>query len=705
MPSLLFNTEAEWKEFVNLRNELLREEQTSEELLREENNKLTGLKRNLKGSKYEIEIQELLENYFRSTKPKIMLNNYHKENFSRIFLNEKHPSNQEFDFIMVLGEYRAFIVFEVKSGEKYSPGMEKSLFKGQEMYGGVISYIEHERPDLNFDDWQCIKALVLPNCKERYILLGKLCIMGRDFRKMEFKTLFNLKRSYEITEEYKVMAALMMASVHSASIVNTEGIPQLCRPPSDIEETHTLLAGKSNKSDGPGFNADLLKEVMVKPNYEDLRMANKKLPANSYPAWLFWNPAQARIINQDHKRLIIHGPYGSGKTQVLMALALKAVQRDEKVGFFVLSKHSILGSIIKQFCELNKIDYCEPNWNVARNCNEYVCEVWPRNEILGEELKLHSYDMICIDEFSEGFVMFDIQHEHQQTDYRIACGKFFGWLASAMVKRIACVIAPLKSDLDGDGPVVDYMNIYKSYEWTFVKLTSNMRNSSNVASLAGRVSLTQRRPPTTISVLGPKPIIILLKVYEDLHCGVKKAVELIRSLNERKVVILGENTEEISRMAHSSIEDTIKRTLIEQNIESCDVKEFNSRQTGYWFLHPKQFEGMEARTVILINLGVGGMQYWPGNLTRCTSNLIIITDSYFLQTEYNYTCNFVSPYKNCAIDDLITDFYDKEWSKDSHLRLIRLRVMRRRLQRPSKIVSTCTGGRRNGRRRRASWPC
>merc|ERR1740128_1360816 len=470
-----------------------------------------------------------------------MINNFQREIFCGIFKGYKCHTKfdiQEFDAIIVLGEIRAFIVVEVKSSKKYFEGMEKSLVKGREMYYEIISYINQEKPDLDFSDWKCITILAMPNCDKNPKLLDHIFMTRQDFRK-DFKSLFNLKQSYEIREEYKYIAALMLSSAHSASITTTEGIPELSQPLSQESETQDQLS--PNKSDGPRFNDDLSDSLsrmkLTESTYSSVKRinkeGNKKLPANSYPAWLFWNPAQARIINQDHKRLIIHGPYGSGKTQVLMALALKAVQRDEKVGFFVLSKHSILGSIIKQFCELNKIDYCEPNWNVARNCNEYACEVWPRNEILGEELKLHSYDMICIDEFSEGFVMFDIQHEHQQTDYRIACGKFFGWLASAMVKRIACVIAPLKSDLDGDGPVVDYMKIYKSYEWTFVKLTSNIRNSSNVASLAGRVSLTQRRPPTTISVLGPKPIIILLKVYEDLHCGVKKAVELIRSLNER----------------------------------------------------------------------------------------------------------------------------------------------------------------------------
>ena len=158
-----------------------------------------------------------------------------------------------------------------------------------------------------------------------------------------------------------------------------------------------------------------------------------------------------------------------------MALALKAVERGEKVGFCVLSKHSILGNRIKQFCEGNKIDYCEPNWNVeTRVWNGFRSEFWPSNELLGEELGLNSYDMICIDEFIEGFVVFDIYHHNQQTYYRIDCGRFFSWLASSSVTRVACVIAPFKLDLDGEGPVVDYMKMCKSYEWTFVKLTSNI---------------------------------------------------------------------------------------------------------------------------------------------------------------------------------------------------------------------------------------
>merc|ERR1740128_3376 len=574
-----------------------------------------------------------------------MINNFQREIFCGFFKEYKcHKKGdiQEFDNIIVLGEHRAFIVVEVKSGKKYKTRMKKSLVKGREMYHEIISYIKQKDLDLDFSDWKCITILAMPNCDKNPKLLDHLFMTRQDFRK-DFKSLFNLKQSYEIREEYKYIAALMLSSAHSASITTTEGIPELSQPLSQESETQDQLS--PNKSDGPRFNDDLSDSLsrmkLTESTYSSVKRINKegneKLTANSYPAWMFWNPAQARIINQDHKRLIIHGTYGTGKSQVLMALALNAVKRGEKVCYFVFLKDSILCSSLKQFCNLHNIDYCEPDWNkYPYDSPEY----WPLT--LMNTLQLHCYDMVCIDEFNGGFVTGDNWQKSKQAFYERACDRFFQWLSkypiSNLVKRVACVIAPCKYDIYGEGPIVSYLKITQKLAWEFLKLTSNMRNPANIANFAGKVSLTRKQLPT-VAVLGPKPCLLKLNDYNHLYIGLEKALELLE--NEIKVVIIA-GKENKNSIKDRNLHISIRNYLSLYNLPYFTADEFNSRDSGYWILSPEQFEGMETRTLILVDMiGVDRVDYRLSNITRCTCNLIIISDYDFLPGEALNLCKVI----------------------------------------------------------------
>mgnify|MGYP001184688646 CR=1 FL=1 len=75
-----------------------------------------------------------------------------------------------------------------------------------------------------------------------------------------------------------------------------------------------------------------------------------------------------------------------------------------------------------------------------------------------------------------------------------------------------------------------------------------------------------------------------------------------------------------------------------------NADEFNSRDTGYWILSPEQFERMETKKLILVDMiGV--------NKTRCTFNLILISDYDFIKFPYIADTN-LDPCEWATLDEL-----------------------------------------------------
>ena len=175
----------------------------------------------------------------------------------------------------------------------------------------MIDYLK-ENTDFSFKDWQCVTVLCLPNSNKSYdpipykpsipyapsqhshLVLNKIDLNIPN----KILTKFQLSQKFEIDEEYEVLAAISMAALHSAAILNLRGPPLL---EAEGHSTHVALSGGAARPDGPGFNVDKLPDDVIKytktePTYEDLKADKKqgkeKEPANSYAAWLFWNPSQ-----------------------------------------------------------------------------------------------------------------------------------------------------------------------------------------------------------------------------------------------------------------------------------------------------------------------------------------------------------------------------------------------------------------------------
>ena len=145
-----------------------------------------------------------------------------------------------------------------------------------------------------------------------------------------------------------------MASIHSAEIKPKGNNPVLKPMPAESEEAHAALAGKNAPNAGPGFDPVKLVEdveggilttgVDIKDIKSNKKLKKNKAGVNSLSSWIFWSPDQFEIVRSNPARLLITGPFGTGKTLILMALALEARQAGKRVGFMSCTedKDSIL---------------------------------------------------------------------------------------------------------------------------------------------------------------------------------------------------------------------------------------------------------------------------------------------------------------------------------------------------------------------------
>ena len=160
-----------------------------------------------------------------------------------------------------------------------------------------------------------------------------------------------------------------MASIHSAEIKPKGNNPVLKPMPAESEEAHAALAGKNAPNAGPGFYPVKLVEdveggilttgVDIKDIKSNKKLKKNKAGVNSLSSWIFWSPDQFEIVRSNPARLLITGPFGTGKTLILMALALEARQAGKRVGFMSCTedKDSILDQTIENFCTENKIAF------------------------------------------------------------------------------------------------------------------------------------------------------------------------------------------------------------------------------------------------------------------------------------------------------------------------------------------------------------
>ena len=193
-----------------------------------------------------------------------------------------------------------------------------------------------EKTGLTFPEWKCTTVLFLPNArksvevqyehiqrsstKQRSTQPEHIILTG-DYQNNNVLEKLKITEMFEVTREYEILAASLLACTHSASILTRRGIPLL----SDDKE-----------KEKPDDDSD-----------------------NDYPSYVLWSPEQVTAIESKEPRLIIHGTTG-GPSQVLMAKAKDAkspIKNGIKYILLADTSDKLYLDRIESFCTLNKIEF------------------------------------------------------------------------------------------------------------------------------------------------------------------------------------------------------------------------------------------------------------------------------------------------------------------------------------------------------------
>ena len=242
------------------------------------------------------------------------------------------------------------------------------------MFEEMKTFISKET-EVNFDGWSCLTALVLPNVRSRADLKENVkqfnhkVITSSD----DILSVLNIHDKFDVDKAYVELAKVLITSIHGAHVKNEKGTLELQAVVPDIDKTYCIQAGCDASAITPGFNMDCPDELLCSRDQVSYALVKAK-PAFCLPVWIFWHPEQARIIfqnalHQGNTRLAIKGPYGSGKTQILMALALEAARTNKPVWFWSMLKkpNSQFNKYINQFCAANNIHFVFPSENNIEN--------------------------------------------------------------------------------------------------------------------------------------------------------------------------------------------------------------------------------------------------------------------------------------------------------------------------------------------------
>ena len=74
-----------------------------------------------------------------------------------------HLKNQEFDFLLIIPEYRAYCHLEVKAAEEVNGACIDQLIKGKQFFKMVQEYLGEEE----YKNWKFIPVSAFPNAEVR----------------------------------------------------------------------------------------------------------------------------------------------------------------------------------------------------------------------------------------------------------------------------------------------------------------------------------------------------------------------------------------------------------------------------------------------------------------------------------------------------------------------------------------------------------
>ena len=475
---------------------------------------------------------------------------------TKLFLGQ-NIKNQENDVFLLLPRDRKFIAIEVKSYRgKVQQQTLKPLEEGEKFFHMLMKYLKDnlEQPmKENNDGWEYIKVVALPNqpvrprnmANDKYILITAAEMNQNFIDVLKFETHWQKTHSKDQQSfdnlTYKALVQILFASAHCQRVSKSQGniglrpvdfnftvqrkTCQAVEPENVSQRAQRNLLGQDTPSVSAGFSHDQPDLPGTSTKFSKL----KGLPVAHIASFIFWNPQQYGVLQQEHQRqieyqnqhqgLIILGEYGTGKTMLLMSLVQQSLKHSHVV--FICDKtcsSRIFDDRIRIFCDEISVDFFSID--------------------LGTEVdKFHSIIKTIKKPCHFFFDELDFRHFQVLTSE----------LSENYIPRLTCAINPARE--------ADIKAIPAT--WRCVQLAKVMRNTGN---LYGAASARDRSDPPvnifdildgeepemdevkiqvkTSTVLGPRPKIMLINPG-DWCSGLASALCLLKE--EEKIIILWDN--------------------------------------------------------------------------------------------------------------------------------------------------------------------
>ena len=125
---------------------------------------------------------------------------------------------------------------------------------------------------------------------------------------------------FPVDETYYNMAKILLAAAYSTKANTTMNLVQ----PNFVLETSMKLRGHEVPAICVGF--DPTDSPPGAPKFAD----TKSKPAGSLTSMLFWSQDQVKFLYNDHPRTVVYGPYGCGKSILIIEKLRRYLRRVEK---------------------------------------------------------------------------------------------------------------------------------------------------------------------------------------------------------------------------------------------------------------------------------------------------------------------------------------------------------------------------------------
>ena len=590
-----------------------------------EKSKFHEMWKHLKGTSCEISVFNYIKD---STRGLSALFWSYDQIKTKIFLGSSDRTSQEYDVILVLAKQRKFVVVEVKSyTNKAQKKTLEPLTKGRTFFKDLKRSIGQDL----FEDWEYIGVVALPNVLARDQLKNRsifekekiVLITAKEMCSCNFLDVLQLqkhkKQSYA-NIAYKSLVKLLFAAQYAAVVNKSHGYVgfQLAAPKPPWKVATSKLTGDV-EAVGVGMPEQL--EMPSKIDFSDL----KDTPLGSIQNIMFWNQVQYDIINSDHRRRVITGEYGSGKTIILMAEIIKCLRQNQKC-IFVVDRHgseNMFDERITIFCKELCIEYYHIDFGID---DEDV-------EELESALENNPCSTVIIDEVSnEDFIK--ICHATEKyPQMTVVCA-----MCPRIGEAIHMKIPKIEFSLPGN--------------WKSIRLTKVMRNCSSIYRFVEAFSPEPLISEQSSTVIGPKPKLIPIFCISHMGLGLLSALKQLK----------GENKFVIARHSKMLSVEEVEHILKESEIDvplykyypANKIKLFFEAEKGCMIAHDYHFSGTEIRSLICFTGGndkrVNGnaTTHIKDILMRCTTNLVVVA----LLSPANYknmkksldTFDFIIPY-------------------------------------------------------------